>query len=147
MILRIKTRYINKVHHNYQKKFILKRNRLTYLILLIITILIGLLSRSEIVPKIIYPYLGDYLYALLFFLIIGFLFHKTSSVKVAIVSILLCYIIEIFQLYQADWINTIRNNKLGGLLLGYGFLWSDIVCYTLGGITGYILEIIYFNKK
>ena len=125
----------------------MKRSRLAYFTLIIITIIIGLISRTEIVPKIVYPYLGDYLYAILFFLIIGFLFNKTKSLKVAIVSILVCYLIEIFQLYDADWINTIRNNKPGALIFGSGFLWSDLVSYTLGGITGYILESVYFNKK
>ena len=115
--------------------------------LIIITIIIGLISRTKIIPEIIYSYLGDYLYTLMCFLIIGFLFNKTESLKVALISILLCYLVEIFQLYQADWINSIRSNKLGGLILGYGFLWSDMVSYTLGGITGYILESIYYNKK
>lgn len=137
---------INSGYSQYQK-IKLKRNRLAYFTLIIITIIIGLISRTEIVPEIIYPYLGDYLYAILFFLIIGFLFNRMKSLKVAIVSILVCYLIEIFQLYDADWINTIRNNKLGALIFGSGFLWSDLVCYTLGGITGYILESVYFNKK
>ena len=91
--------------------------------------------------------MGDYLYAILFYLIFGFLFPNKKPVQILVVSVLCCYGIEVLQLYQADWINKIRSYKIGGLLLGYGFLWSDIVCYTLGGITGYILEVIYFNKK
>lgn len=125
----------------------MKRIRIIYLILIIITILLGLLSRTEIVPKIIYPYLGDYLYSLMCFFIIAFLFNKMRPIQVALISILVCYSIEILQLYQADWIENIRNYKLGGLLLGHGFLWSDLVSYTLGGISGYILESMYYNRK
>lgn len=114
--------------------------------LIIITIILGLISRAKTIPVIIYPYLGDYLYALMCFLIVGFLYNKSKSLKIVLISILLCYLIEVFQLYQADWINNIRSHKLGGLILGYGFLWSDIVSYTLGGMTGFILETIYYNK-
>lgn len=128
-------------------KMKLKRNRFVYLTLIIITILIGLLSRTELVSKTIPLLFGDYLYGLLLFWIVGLLYNKTGSLKVALVSILLCYLIETFQIYQADWINNIRSNKLGALILGHGFLWNDIISYTLGGITGYILETIYFNKK
>jgi hypothetical protein len=30
--------------------------------------------------------------------------------------------------------------KLGGLLLGYGFLWSDLICYGAGISAGFLLE-------
>ncbi|WP_199851616.1 ribosomal maturation YjgA family protein [Brumimicrobium mesophilum] len=109
--------------------------------------MLGLFSRTEFVPKIVYPYLGDYFYAIMIFVIVGFLFNKTTSLKVAIASILICYGIEILQLYQADWINEIRSHRLGALVLGSGFLWSDLVCYTLGGTTGYVLERLFFRKK
>lgn len=78
---------------------------------------------------------------------IGFLFNKVRPLQVAFMSILLCYLIEILQLCHADWIESIRNYKLGGFLLGHEFLWSDLVSYTLGGISGYILESIYYNKN
>lgn len=125
----------------------MKRNKLHYFLLIIATIIVGLLSRTKIIPAIIYPYLGDYLYALMFFFIIAFIFDKMDSWKVALISLLLCYSIEILQLYQADWILTVRSYKLGGLILGYGFLWSDIVSYTLGGMTGYFLESVCYKNR
>ena len=42
------------------------------------------------------------------------------------------YGIEISQLYQAPWIDATRATRLGGLVLGHGFLWSDMVCYSVG---------------
>ncbi len=124
-----------------------KRNRKIYLGLIIITIIFGLLSRTNLIPEIIYPYLGDYLYALMFFFIIAFLFPNMETLKVALVSVSICYIIEFSQLYQSEWITIIRNNKLGGLVLGFGFLWSDIISYTLGGISGFLLEKIYYKRN
>ena len=124
----------------------MKRNRKIYLGLIIITIIIGILSRTNLIPELIYPYVGDFFYALMFFFIIGFLFPNVKTLKIALISISICYIIELFQLYQSDWINNIRNNKLGGLILGFGFLWSDIISYTLGGFTGFIFEKIYQSR-
>jgi len=108
---------------------------------------VGLLSRTRFVPDVIYPYVGDYLYAVMVFFIIGFLFQTKNSLKVALVSVFICYLIEFLQLYQAEWINAVRSSTLGALVLGSGFLWSDIICYTFGGITGYLLEHIFFQKS
>jgi len=118
----------------------MNRKRLLYFFITIIVIVLGLLSRTHFVPEIVYPYLGDFLYALMFFFIFGFLFKKTSTVKITVLCILFCYGIETLQLYQADWINAIRSTRAGGLVLGFGFLWSDILAYTLGGLSGYYLE-------
>ena len=125
----------------------MKRNRILYLIFCITTIILGITSRQIYISEFTNLYLGDFLYALLIFWGIGFLIPKTSSLKVALVSILICYLIELLQLYQANWINTIRKTTLGGLVLGYGFLWSDLICYTLGGFSGYFFEKIYDQKK
>ncbi|MEL6257006.1 MAG: DUF2809 domain-containing protein [Bacteroidota bacterium] len=118
----------------------LKRNRILYLVLIIFTIPLGLMSRASFVPTSVLPYLGDILYTLLFYFIFAFLFPEMPKAKVAAISIGLCFLIEVSQFYQADWINEIRSNKLGGLILGFGFRWSDLVCYTLGGLWGYALE-------
>lgn len=125
----------------------IQRNRIIYFSLVILTVFIGLGTRTSIIPKFIYPYLGDYFYAIMYYLIIGFLFPRWSSLKVAISSIFLCYTIEILQLYQADWINEIRKNRLGGLILGFGFLWSDMISYTLGGLSAYLIEILVYGKN
>lgn len=125
----------------------MKRNRFIYLVLIICTILIGLFSRSEFIPKIIYSYAGDYFYALMIFWIVALLFNKKSTLKITIASILICFSIEFLQLYQAHWINAIRNNRFGALVLGSGFLWSDLICYIFGGLTGYVLETFYYRNK
>jgi hypothetical protein len=68
------------------------------------------------------------------------LFPRKSSLRIAIYSILFCYLIELTQLSQASWLNQIRSYKIGALVLGHGFLWSDIISYTLGGITALVIE-------
>lgn len=83
---------------------------------------------------------GDTLWALMVFWGIGFLFVKMSTGKVMAAALLLSYAIEFSQLYQADWINALRHTTLGGLVLGFGFLWSDLVCYTVGVLAGGLME-------
>ena len=124
----------------------MKRNRLLYLILTIIVMVLGLLSRKiSGLPKIIELYSGDILWALMVFLLFAFLFNKKSTIFIISWAIIFSYSIEISQLYHAPWIDAIRNTVLGGLILGFGFLWSDLVCYTIGIIIGIIIDIM-INK-
>ncbi|MCB0632186.1 MAG: DUF2809 domain-containing protein [Lewinella sp.] len=127
----------------------LARNRLHYFLFIILTIALGLLSRTGIVPKFIYAYLGDALYALMFFFIFAWLFPRLSTIRVFLLCVGFCYLIECSQLYQADWINVIRRTRLGGLVLGFGFLWGDLVSYFAGGLLGACLEWLahYFKKQ
>ena len=124
----------------------INRNRIIYSLLIIVIIGIGLLSRADFIPKLIYPYLGDILYTLMIYFIIGFLFPRFHSLKVALISIVICFIIELSQLYEPDWIIDIRSYKLGWLILGYGFLWSDLISYIIGGVMGFGLEYLAFKK-
>lgn len=124
----------------------MKRNRLLYLILTIIVMILGLLSRKiSGLPKIIELYSGDILWALMVFLLFAFLFNKKSTIFIISWAIICSYSIEISQLYHAPWIDAIRNTVLGGLILGFGFLWSDLVCYTIVIIIGIIIDIM-INK-
>lgn len=117
-----------------------RRNRLTYFLLIVATIGIGLLSRASFIPELLLPYLGDVLYTTMYFFIFGFLFPEMPPMKVLLLSIGVCYVIEFLQFYKADWIMAIRRTRLGGLILGFGFLWSDLLCYTIGGFLGFGIE-------
>lgn len=119
----------------------MRRNRILYLILTIITIILGLLSRKvQGLPLIISAYSGDILWALMVFFLFAFLFNKKPTIFILIISIIFSYAIEVSQLYHAPWIDSIRATTLGGLILGFGFLWSDLVCYTVGIIIGAIID-------
>ncbi|HDX9578721.1 TPA: DUF2809 domain-containing protein [Bacillus pseudomycoides] len=122
-----------------------KRNRLLYAIMTIIVIVLGLTSRkmAHVLPHILNTYLGDALWALMIFIGFGFIFNRAHTKVVALFSILFCYIIEFSQLYHASWIDHIRETTLGGLILGYGFLWSDLLAYAVGIGVGVIGEILF----
>jgi hypothetical protein len=38
------------------------------------------------------------------------------------------------------WIDGIRSTTLDGLVLGFGFLWSDLVCYLVGIAAGVLAD-------
>ncbi|WP_242252535.1 DUF2809 domain-containing protein [Bacillus cereus group sp. BfR-BA-01379] len=125
-----------------------KRNRLLYAMFTIVIIILGLSSRklAFALPQLLNDYLGDALWALMIFTGFGFLFPKIETKKLAFISLLFCYGIEVSQLYHAEWIDNIRATTLGGLVLGYGFLWSDLVAYTIGVGVGFIFEFILREK-
>ncbi|TKC59160.1 DUF2809 domain-containing protein [Pedobacter hiemivivus] len=113
----------------------LKSQRIIYVLLVIVVIALGILSRKiTVIPLIV----GDILYAVMMFLLIKFLLIQLRYWKVALISLSICYFIEISQLYHAPWINQIRNTTIGALVLGHGFLWSDMIAYTVG------IAIVYF---
>lgn len=85
-------------------------------------------------------FIGDMLYAIMIYFMMHFLFPKAKTKTIALVSLLVCYVIETLQLYQAHWIVTIRSTTIGHLILGQGFLWSDIVAYTFGIGIAFIIE-------
>ena len=122
----------------------LNRNRLKYALLIILVIIVGLASKKlkPILPSFINANAGDTLWALMVFLIFGFLYKKSSTIKNAVKAILFSYAIEISQLYHAPWIDNIRTTTLGGLVLGFTFSFSDIVCYSIGIFIGFLVEII-----
>lgn len=126
-----------------------KRNRLLYATFTIIVIILGLSSRkfAFALPELLNDYLGDALWALMIFIGFGFLFPKIETNKLAFISLIFCYGIEMSQLYHAEWIDNIRATTLGGLVLGCGFLWSDLVAYTIGIGVGFLFEFILRTNK
>lgn len=116
-----------------------QRKRLVYALLIAAVIPAGLASRSSLaihLPSFLATYAGDTLWSLTLFLSICFLFPGIRSVVAALLTVVISFSVEISQLYQADWINSIRGTRIGALFLGVGFKWSDLLCYTVGALMG-----------
>ena len=87
-------------------------------------------------------YAGDTLWALAAFL--GVRTGPAPSINPnasPVMAMAFSVAIELSQLYHAPWIDSIRHTTLGGLILGFGFLWSDLVCYAVGVGLGVAIEI------
>lgn len=118
------------------------RNRLLYFAFAVATVVVGLATRrySAVLPTFIGAYAPDALWALMVFWFVGMLWVRARTVQVAIVALGFSYAIEISQLFHPAWLDAIRHTRLGGLVLGFGFLGSDIVCYTAGVGVGVLVE-------
>lgn len=119
-----------------------ERNAFTYFSLVITVMILGLSSRhfSTDLPNWINLYFGDALWALMIFFLFGLIFRSREAKWIAAVALLFSISIEISQLYHSQWIDLLRNTTIGGLILGYGFLWSDLVSYTVGIGAGVLIE-------
>ena len=119
-----------------------QRNRFTYIALTITIMILGLSTRHfrTYLPNWINLYLGDILWALMIFFLFGVIFKTIETKWVAGLTLLFSFSIEISQLYHSPWIDILRSTTLGGLVLGYGFLWSDLVSYSIGICIGVFIE-------
>jgi len=121
-----------------------RRNPLVQIILIALACLLGIGSRryAHALPGFIAAYAGDTLWALAAFLGFGVLLPRASTRTIAVLAMAFSVAIELSQLYHAPWIDSIRHTTIGGLILGFGFLWSDLACYSLGVGLGAVIEII-----
>lgn len=121
----------------------MKNRREQYFMLICIIIILGLVSREiSFVPL----FVGDVLWAMMIFFIIQFLFINIDIWVLFLVSLMICYLVEISQLYQVEWLNSIRMTTLGRLVLGQGFLWGDIISYTVGITIATVYKIVNRSK-
>ncbi len=91
-------------------------------------------------------YVGDALWAMMVFFGLAFIFRKWPAWQVAAAALGFSVCIELSQLYHAPWIDRIRQMPLGGLVLGFTFVWSDLVCYAVGVGLGVMVEILILRK-
>ncbi len=120
------------------------RSRPRYAAAIFLVIAAGLASRSTVflhLSPFLATYAGDSLWALTVFLVLGFIFPKAPSLTLAAASLAISFAVEFSQLYQAPHINLVRQTLPGKLLLGSGFLVSDLFCYVVGIALGAVAEI------
>jgi hypothetical protein len=114
------------------------KTRLISLTIALILISIGLATR-QYGNEFLKLYTGDILWAAMIYWGFRFLFAHEPK-RTALYALVFCFLIEFSQLYHAPWIEQIRQNRLGGLVLGFGFLWSDLVCYSVGVFGSYWVD-------
>jgi Protein of unknown function (DUF2809) len=121
--------------------------RLLYVGVTIVWMLIGLASRRYTQSgDFIHDYLGDAIWAGMIYFGFKMFFPTLSAQKTGLLSLLFTYSIEISQLCQAAWLNSLRHTLLGGLVLGFGFLWSDLVMYFLGIMAAMLGDRFYLGR-
>jgi hypothetical protein len=110
------------------------RRKHTWVVLaLVATVVLGLWSRkAPLFPALLENYPGDALWAVVVYLCVALIRPAISPQRVAGVALVLSFLVECFQLYQAPWIVAVRATTAGHLVLGNGFDRLDLVAYVVG---------------
>ena len=118
----------------------MRRRRILYLTATAAVTVIGLLSRRVAwLPA----ETGDALWAVMVFCLLRMVMPRCRLSLVALTALGISYLVEFSQLIRWPWLTTLRTTTLGHLLLGQGFLWIDLVAYTIGVAVVYLLAYWY----
>ncbi|MCO6149531.1 DUF2809 domain-containing protein [Flavobacterium sp. NRK1] len=75
----------------------------------------------------------------MFYIVSFIVVHKNKYTR-AYMALFICFSIEFLQLYNSEWIVVVRQTLPGKLILGSGFLWSDLLAYIIGVVAAFIFE-------
>ncbi len=118
----------------------IRRPRWLIALLAVLTVPLGLLTRADLpLPTLVATYGGDMLYATLAFFLAALLLPRCPTWRLAALALGFCYAIEVSQLVHVSWLDALRETRPGRLVLGSGFLWSDLVCYAVGVLLGVLV--------
>ncbi len=110
------------------------RRAITLALLIVITI--GLASRlgGRQWPEFIAKDLGDGVWAVMFYLLVIWARPGMAMWAAGAAALMLAGASELSKLYRPPWIEALRGNRVGELLLGRRFLWANFVAYGVGAI-------------
>ena len=120
-----------------------RRSRAAYAALAVVAIALGLASRRFAVslPDFVRLYAGDALWAATVYFAAATVWVRAPATWVAAGALAFSFAIEASQLYHAPWIDSVRATRPGALVLGFGFLWSDLACYALGIAVAAVVDV------
>src|SRR3954468_16128699 len=126
-----------------------RRNPAIWIALIALVVILGLGSRryAASLSGVVAAYAGDTLWATAAFLGIGLLLPRASTWAVALLALVVSVAVELSQLYHASWIDSIRRTTVGGLVLGFDFVWSDLACYAGGVGLGILIERVALHDR
>lgn len=96
----------------------------------------GLASRWTVLSgwPIVGPYGGDAAWTIAAAGGLRVLLPGFTGIRIALLGYGLSVVVELSQLVHVGWLDAIRDHRVGALLLGRGFLWSDLVAYAAGAL-------------
>jgi hypothetical protein len=116
-------------------------NRSAFGGLIALTIPLGLASRADglAMPGLVREFGGDVLSATCIFFGVAFCVTRWPVVRQGLLAFAICVLIELQQLIKWSWLVRLREDTPLDILLGHGFLWSDIASYAVGVILGVLV--------
>lgn len=120
------------------------KRRIVYFLLFVFCTWLALATRlhKEYFHPLIVTYGGDIIWAGMFLFLLRIFFTKTTLWKLVLFNYLLGVADECSQLITAPWFVAIRQTKLGKLMLGVGFVWSDLMCYAIGTLLAWMIVFV-----
>jgi hypothetical protein len=119
-----------------------RRHRGLHIALLALVIILGLASRryAHRLPLLIARYAGDTLWSAAVLLGLGIVWPGARLRWLAAGAALISLGVELSQLVRPAWLQAVRAWPGAGLVLGYDFVPSDLVCYAVGVALGAALD-------
>jgi hypothetical protein len=113
------------------------------------TLLLGLATRQypSVFPALIARYGGDALWAAMVFWLLALVNPTRGTVRIAAYALAISWAVEFSQLYHAPWIDTVRATRAGALVLGQGFLWSDLASYAVGIVLAGVVDVVIVRGR
>ena len=103
-----------------------------------VTVALGLGSRrfGAALPTFVADYAGDTLYATLVFPLLLFAAPRARIAWLGVLAFALSALVEVSQRWHVGPLDAARATRLGRLVLGTTFVWSDFPCYAVGAALG-----------
>ena len=86
-------------------------------------------------------YTGDTLWPIMFYFIGRLIWPKCSPMTLFVGTLALTLGIEFLQLWKPPLLQWLRAQPISGFILGSTFIWSDIVCCTVGAIIAVMIDL------
>ena len=113
-----------------------KRLRVIYFCAIILLIPVGLLSRRvAALPDAC----GDALWSMMVFCCWRIVLARKKPITIAAAALLTAFAVEFSQLVRYDWLDSFRSTFIGHMMLGQGFLWTDLVADAVGVAVMFLL--------
>ncbi len=121
----------------------MRRSRVVCAALTMAIVVLGLGSRryASQLPAFVATYAGDTLWAAMVYFLAAMLAPGAPVRRLATMALATSVAVEVSQLAHAPWLDALRATRLGALVLGQGFLWSDLVCYAVGVCLAALLDV------
>lgn len=119
-----------------------RRHRGLLCVVLVLVVALGLATRryGSALPTPLSLYGGDTLWAAAVFVSLALLRPAARRWQLAVGAALFSLAVELSQLAHPAWLETLRGWPAAGLLIGYGFVWSDLACYALGIVLALVVD-------
>jgi hypothetical protein len=129
------------------------RTRLLATLIIATVIPIGLFARSyrsgaasETFLGFFTTYSGDTLWPIMLYFIGRFIFPRASCGALFATVLAIALTLEFGQLWKPPILQWLRAQPITGFVLGNHFIWSDIVCCTIGAVLALLADSIFFAK-